>query len=253
VALIVTHYDRFTNQLEASHLGLDKAAPAIGASLLPDFPAKPARGRHDGVAGFGIRAMFFLRLGVLARRDNRLRPTLRNRFVTTFGVVFTIAADARNDLIGRNLVEQTRQRGRIAGSVVGYFDSPDFQCGRVNARVDFAPLAAVISPMLLSLLLAFTQHFVAGAVDQEVQSRCCRLRADRHRKMLLAQANGAEVGHLSVQASELEQALRNAYGLAQGQIEQALDRQAELDCRLAGLRTAAPLAARTAVPTHGFV
>jgi len=48
--------------------------------------------------------------------------------------------------------------------------------------------------MLFGLSLAFTQHFDAGAVDQEVQSRCCRLRADRHRKMLPAPANGIEVG-----------------------------------------------------------
>ena len=41
--------------------------------------------------------------------------------------------------------------------------------------------------------------------------------------------------------------------LTQGKIEQALDGQAELDRRLAVLRTAAPLAARTAVPAHVLV
>jgi len=107
--------------------------------------------------------------------------------------------------------------------------------------------------MLFGLPLAFTQHLDAGAVDQEVQSLCCRLRADRHRKILLATANGTEVGHLPVQASKLEQALRHAHRLAQGQVEQALDRQAELDRRLAVLRTAAPLAAGTAVPAHVLV
>jgi len=60
------------------------------------------------------------------------------------------------------------------------------------------------------------------------------------------------LAHLS-QASEPEQALRHAHRLAQGQIEQALDGQAELDRRLAEPRTAALLAARTAVPAHGFV
>jgi hypothetical protein len=42
--------------------------------------------------------------------------------------------------------------------------------------------------------------------------------------MLLATANGAEVGNLPVQASELEQALRRTHCLAQGQIERAVDR-----------------------------
>ena len=71
--------------------------------------------------------------------------------------------------------------------------------------------------------------------------------------MLLAPANGAEVGHLPVQASELEQALRHAHRLAQGQIEQALDRQAKLDRRLAVLRATVSLAAGTAVPAHVLV
>lgn len=62
-----------------------------------------------------------------------------------------------------------------------------------------------------------------------MQSRCRRLHSDRHRKILLAPANGTEVGYLPVQASKLEQALRHAHRLAQGQVEQALDRrQAEL-------------------------
>jgi hypothetical protein len=71
--------------------------------------------------------------------------------------------------------------------------------------------------------------------------------------MLLAPANGAKVGHLPVQASELEQALRHAHRLAQGQIEQALDDQAELDRRFAVLRVPAPLATGTAVPAHVLV
>ena len=71
---------------------------------------------------------------------------------------------------------------------------------------------------------AFAQHLDAGAVDQRMQSRCRRPRFDRHRKIFLAPANGAEVGYLQVQTSELEQALRHARRLVQGHIEQALDR-----------------------------
>jgi len=107
--------------------------------------------------------------------------------------------------------------------------------------------------MLFSLPLAFAQHLDARTVDQMVQFRCCRLGADCHRKMLLTPANGTEVGHLPVQASKLEQALRHAHRLAQSQVEQALDRQAELDCRLALLRAAATLAASNAVPAHALV
>jgi len=68
--------------------------------------------------------------------------------------------------------------------------------------------------------------------------------------MLLATANGSEVGHLPVQAGELEQALRHAHRLALGLAEQAFDRQAEQDRRLAIPRAAAQFAAGTAVRAH---
>jgi len=196
----------------------------IAAPVFPDFPAKLARGRQDGVAGLGTRTLVLPWLGVFASGDNRLCPTLRNRFVTAFGVVSTIAADARDGLVSGNLVEQARQYWCIAGGIVCHFDGPDFQRSRVNSKVDLAPLATVVGPMLFSFPLAFAQHFDTRAIDQEEQSRCRRLRSDRHRKMLLAPANGAEVGHLPVQAGELEQALRHTHRLTQGQIEQALDR-----------------------------
>lgn len=158
------------------------------------------------------------------RQNHRLCPTLRNRFVTAFGVVGTIAADARDGLVSGNLVEQARQYWCTAGGIVCHFDGPDFQRVRVNSKVDLAPLAKVVGPMLFSFPLAFAQHFDARAVDLKLQSRCRRLRSNPHKKMLLATANGAEVGNLPVQASELEQALRHTHRLAQGQIEQALDR-----------------------------
>ena len=52
-------------------------------------------------------------------------------------------------------------------------------------------------------------------------------------EMRPASADGVEVGHLAVQASQLEQALRHAHRLTQRQVEQVLDRQAELNRRLA--------------------
>jgi hypothetical protein len=114
-------------------------------------------------------------------------------------------------------------------------------------------LAAVVGPMLLGLPLSLAQHLDARTVDKQVQSRCRRLRPDRHRKMLLAPADRAEVGNPPVQSGQLEQALRHAHRLAQGQIEQALDGQTELNRRLAVRRNAAPLAAGSAVPTHVLV
>lgn len=52
-------------------------------------------------------------------------------------------------------------------------------------------------------------------------------------EMRLASADGVEVGHLAVQTSQLEQVLRHAHRLTQRQVEQVLDRHAELNRRLA--------------------
>ena len=106
----------------------------IAAPLLPDFPTKPACGRQDSVASLGIRTLDLSWLGVLASGDNRLRLTLRNRFVTAFSIVGTIAAEARDGLVSGNLVEQARQYWCNAGGVICYFDGPDFQRG-VNSKV----------------------------------------------------------------------------------------------------------------------
>jgi hypothetical protein len=100
--------------------------------------------------------------------------------MTAFSVLGTIAADTYNGLVGGNLVEQAWQYRRIACGVVGHFNGPDFQRGRVNAKVDLTPLATVVGPMFFGLLLAFAKHLDARAVDQKVQSRCSGLRCDRH-------------------------------------------------------------------------
>lgn len=77
--------------------------------FLPDFPAKRAHGRQNGIAGFRARMLVLSWLGVLARRDDRLRATLRNRFMTVLGFVDAVVADARDHLIDGNLVEQAWQ------------------------------------------------------------------------------------------------------------------------------------------------
>lgn len=138
--------------------------------------------------------------------------------MTAFGIIGTIAADARDGLVAGNLVEQVRHYRCIAGCVLGHFNGSDFQRGRVNSKVRLAPLAAVVGPKLFGLLLAFAQHLDNRAVDQEEQSRFRRLRSDRHRKIFMAPANGAEVGHLPVHASELEQAFRHSHRLAQARL-----------------------------------
>lgn len=76
---------------------------------------------------------------------------------------------------------------------------------------------------------------------------------DRHSKILLPPADGAEIEDLPVQTCQLEQTLRHAHRLAQRQIEQALDGQAELKRRFAILPAAPAFAAGLSVPAHILV
>jgi hypothetical protein len=85
------------------------------------------------------------------------------------------------------------------------------------------------------------------AVDQQVQPRRRRMCRNRHRQMLLAQADGAELDTC------LKQALCHAHCLPQRQVKQALDGQAKLNHRLAVPRPAAPFAAGAAMPAHVLV
>jgi hypothetical protein len=53
---------------------------------------------------------------------------------------------------GRGSIGASAHR-RIAGGIVGYFDSRDFQRGNVNVAVDLAPLATILGSVLLGLSL----------------------------------------------------------------------------------------------------
>ena len=80
-----------------------------------------------------------------------------------------------------------------------------------------------------------------------------RNRADGDLQRFLAPADRRVVRHRPVKSSKVQQALRHAHGLAQRQIEEALDAQAELN-RLVAERLATPaFAARLAVPIHRWI
>jgi len=113
-----------------------------------------------------------------------------------------------------------------------------------------APLAAVIRAVLLRLPFAFAQHLDAGAVHQQMQT--CRgwNSADGDLQRLLPPAYRAVIRYRPVKPSQAQQALRQPHGLAQRQIEEALDAQAELDRLVAECLAASALAARLSMPVH---
>lgn len=131
---------------------------------LPDFSAETSCGIQDRIASIRVGAPILPRFGVLAGRDDRMG---------------TAPCDG---LALCNLVEQPWQHRRVAGCVIGHFDSPDFQCGRIEAKMGLAPLAAVLRAVLLCFPFAFAEHLDAGAVDQQVQARILERRPPKFPK-----------------------------------------------------------------------
>ena len=111
-------------------------------------------------------------------------------------------------------------------------------------EMDLAPYTAFGAAVLARIPLAFTLHLDPRAVDQQVQWTLRPPMRDVHGKDLLATADRAEIRHIPVQSSQPKQALDEATSpwslgpvalswpdLPQRQIEQDLDRQADLHRR----------------------
>jgi hypothetical protein len=107
--------------------------------------------------------------GVLAGRDDRGGTAGGDGVMALAGVEGAVGGDAGDLLIGRDLVEQFGQHGRVADVAGGELGRPDFQCFLVDPDVDLAPDAPFGAAMLAGVPLAFALDLDAGAVDQQVQ------------------------------------------------------------------------------------
>src|SRR5476649_1479726 len=99
------------------------------------------------------------------------------------------------------LLDQIGTNEVIASDIVRHLNGTDFQGRGIYAQMHLAPLPTVIRAMLLRFPFTFAQHLDAGTVDQQVQPcrRC--VRRNLQGKILLAAANGAEIGNLPIQSS----------------------------------------------------
>lgn len=238
---------------EAVHLGLHQTSAVIAAPLFPDAAPQSVTGSQRFVARMRSHQGRLPRLGVLARGDHRLRISLGNRRMARLGVVGTVPTDAGNRLIGWYLLQQLEQHGRIAHAVVGHLDGPDLQRVGINTQVHLAPLAPVLGTVLLAFPFAFAKELNAGAVHQQFQCGGTGSVGQLYLQSLLASAHGAVVGHPPVQACQTQQAFNHAQALTQGQTEQALDAQTELDGCVGEDVLAPAFAAGWGVPLHAFV
>jgi hypothetical protein len=79
----------------------------------------------------------------------RRRSTRRDGSVTGAGIVGAIRGDDAEGLVVSDLPQQVRQDGHIANPAAGDFDGPDFQCLRIDPKVNLAPVPWLGWPMFL--------------------------------------------------------------------------------------------------------
>src|SRR5471030_1783144 len=141
---------------------------------------------------WSFQGLPFLRVGIMACAPRRAMASWQPL------VSCAVSANTGDDFVRTNLAAQAWQHGRIAGGIVRHLNSADFQGRGVYAQMHLAPLPTVVRAMLLRFPFTFAQHLDAGTVDKPVQP--CRRCVGRnlHGKILLAAADGAEIGNLPI-------------------------------------------------------
>lgn len=98
-----------------------------------------------------------------------MRPAVSDGIVALAGIIGTVCDDARDLLVGRDLVEQDRRVADVAAS--GDLDSPNLQRFLVNPKVDLAPNTPFGTTMLacVPLALIFVLHDGMGLVAKRLE------------------------------------------------------------------------------------
>lgn len=151
------------------HLGLGAASAVIPAPSSPDGSPDAFRSAQDVVAGDGSGGVGLPRFCVLARRNDRRSTSGGDGVMAFAGVEGTVGGDAGDLLVGRDLVQQLGQHGRVTDVAGGELGGPDFQCFLVDPDVDLAPDPPFCATMLAGVPLPFALNLDPSAVDQQVQ------------------------------------------------------------------------------------
>lgn len=131
----------FAQSLEAVHLRLHKAAPVVAAPLLQDAAALALARANGLVAVHRSPTGLLPQAGVLARRDQCHRLPFGDGVQAASRVVGAISTDAFDGFGARNLSQQLGQQRRIPDGIAGHLDGAYLQRLRIDAQMDFAPLA----------------------------------------------------------------------------------------------------------------
>lgn len=156
-------------ELHTVHLGLGAASAVIPALSSPDGSTDALRCSQDLGSCNGASGLRLPGLRILAGRDDGGGTAGGDGVAAFADVEGAIGGDGGDLLLGRDLVEQVGQHGRIARVADGELRCTDFQGFIINANVDLAPDPSLGTVVLARVLLASTRDLDPGAVDQKVQ------------------------------------------------------------------------------------
>lgn len=151
------------------YLRFDAASVVVSTSSSPDRAAQISRCIYRLVTGDGIGARGFPWFGILARRDDGVSASRRNRIVAFSGIIGAVSRDATDGLTGRDLVQQFRQHRCITNVAGRYFDRPDLQSFLVDPYVYLAPNAPLGAAVLAGVPFTFAFGLDTCSVNQQLQ------------------------------------------------------------------------------------
>ena len=122
----VSGHDALAQQFHTVHLGLETAPAVIPAPSSPYGATQVSRCVDRFVSGDGSCTSWLPRLGVLARRNDSIGIPGSNGVMAFARVIGAVGSDRTNVLIGRDLIEQFGQHGRVTDVADGDLDSSDF-------------------------------------------------------------------------------------------------------------------------------
>jgi len=152
--------------------------------------------------------------------------------MTTPCVVGTIGRHGADVFVHGDLLQQVWQNWAVAISAGCKLHRPDVGGGGIHRQMDLAPLAAALNTVLAGLPLTVTEELDPGAVHEQIERPIGAPIRDLNGQRLLPSAKRRVIRHLPIQPRHLEQAGNHPGRLAERQLEQHLDRQAELDRRV---------------------
>ena len=189
-----------------------------------------------GAKGFvscpSCRAIHFPGPPVLPDRDDRCGLAVDDGAGAAAGVIGAVSNHPADLFAPGDLIDQLWQDRTVPVAAGGELHRRDVRGGCVHGRVDLAPLASPLNAVIADL--SFTAR-------RGTCSRCCppagsaahwRGDAAYGRPASSDVGQGGIVGHRPVQTRHLQQAGHHPGRLPQWQLEQNLDRKAELDRRI---------------------